>query len=102
MVAVLDSLLKAGDGAQFYGVLANVPEKMMEESDTAKVKRYVMELFEYLTAHQEQIVALADKSADAVTKEELPKLVHFFTDLDQLQAFYGLSQSGASSVGTME
>lgn len=90
-VDMLDSLLQAGDGAQFYAVLANVPEKLMDESDSMKVQTYVSELHEFLTTHQEPIAAMAGRADDPVTKEELPKLVAFFSDSEQLQAFYGVS-----------
>ena len=93
MVSILDSLLRAGDAAQFYGVLANVPEKMMEVADTAQIRDYLVELYEYLTAHQAEIDALVENSSDTVTKQELPGLVKFFSDIDQLLAFYGLRQT---------
>ena len=92
MVSVLDSLLKVGDGAQFYGILANVPEKMMEENDTAKVRLYVTDLQKYLTAHQDEIAALIQNTSDPVAKEELPGLVSFFSDINMLQSVYGFGQ----------
>ena len=92
MVAVLDSLLKAGDGAQFYGVLANVPEKMMDETDTAKVQMYVMQLQEFITENQQQIDALIQNTSDPVAKTELPGLVTFFSDIDKLRSVFGFGQ----------
>jgi len=89
MVSALDSLLKAGDGAQFYALLANVPEKMMEETDTAKICQYVTELQTYLSTHQEEIAALVSNTTDPIAKEELPNMVSFFSDINQLQTFYG-------------
>ena len=92
MVGVLDSLLKKGDGAHFYGILANVPEKMMEETDTAKVHQYVKDLQEFLTGHQDEIAALIQNTSDPVAKEELPGLVSFFSDTDMLQSVFGFGQ----------
>ena len=92
MVDVLDSLLKKGDGARFYGILANVPEKMMEETDTAKVLQYVTDLREFLTGHQEEIASLIQNTSDPVAKEELPGLVSFFSDIDMLQSVFGFGQ----------
>lgn len=92
MVSVLDSLLKKGDGARFYGILANVPEKMMEETDTAKVYQYVRDLHEFITGHQEAIATLIQNTSDPVAKEELPGLVSFFSDIDMLQSVFGFGQ----------
>ena len=72
MVLVLDSLLKAGNGAQFYAILANVPEKMMEVTDTTQAREYLIELQEYLSSHQEQIDNLVQNTSDAIAKTELP------------------------------
>ena len=92
MVDVLDSLLKKGDGARFYGILANVPEKMMEETDTAKVLQYVTDLREFLTGHQEEIASLIQNTSDPIAKEELPGLVSFFSYIDMLQSVFGFGQ----------
>lgn len=89
MVVTLDSLLKAGDGAQFYAILANVAEKMMEVTDTAQAAAYLMELQSYLTTNQEQIETLIKNTSDAVAKQEMPGLVSFFSDIDMLQSVYG-------------
>jgi hypothetical protein len=95
MVMILDSLLTAGDAAQFYGILANVPEKMTEVTDTALAREYLIELQEYLFGHQEQIDALVQNTSDEIAKQELPGLVTFFSDIDQLMAFYHLEQPAA-------
>ena len=92
MVTILDSLLKVGNGAQFYAILANVPEKMMEVTDTAKSREYLMDLQEYLSGHREQIDALIQNTSDAIAKQELPGLVTFFSDLNMLQSVYGFIQ----------
>ena len=89
MVVTLDSLLKVGDGAQFYAILANVAEKMMEVTDTAQAAAYLMELQSYLTTNQEQIETLIKNTSDAVAKQEMPGLVSFFSDIDMLQSVYG-------------
>ena len=89
MVVTLDSLLKAGDGAQFYAILANVAEKMMEVTDTAHAAAYLMELQSYFTTNQEQIETLIKNTSDAVAKQEMPGLVSFFSDIDMLQSVYG-------------
>ena len=93
MVTRLDSLLQVGDGAQFYAILASVSEKMMEVEDTVQARQYLAELHEFLTSHQEQIDALAKSTTDAVASQELPGLVSFFSDIDQLLVFYNLDQS---------
>lgn len=95
MVSQLDSLLGTGDGAQFYALLANVPEKLMAVEDTALTRQYLIELQEYLTSHREQIDALVKNTTDAVASQELPGLVGFFSDIDQLLAFYNLNQPNA-------
>ena len=95
MVSSLDSLLKAGDGAKIYAILANVSEKMMEVTDTAKAREYLMELNIFISAHQEELTALAKSSSDAVTKQELPGLVTFFSDINMLQTVYGFVQPAA-------
>lgn len=102
MVSVLDSLLKAGNGAQFYAILANVPEKMMEVTDTAEARGYLIELQEYLSSHQEQIDALVQNTSDAIAKAELPGLVTFFSDIDMLQSVYGFVQPSVDMAATNE
>ncbi len=102
MVVTLDSLLKAGDGAQFYAILANVAEKMMEVTDTAQAAAYLMELQSYLTTNQEQIETLIKNTSDAVAKQEMPGLVSFFSDIDMLQSVYGFVQPSVDMAATNE
>ena len=89
MVSTLESLLKAGDGAQFYAVLANVPEKMMELTDSVQARQYLTTLCEFMSSHQEQINALVSNTSDALAAQELPGLVQFFSDPEKLQTFIG-------------
>jgi len=86
-VNVLDSLLKAGNGEQFYAILANVPEIMMEASDTTELQNYGMVLHHFFVAHQDEIDRLVASSSDPLVQEVLPGLVSSFSNDSTLQTF---------------
>ena len=96
MVRDLDSLLKAGNGAQLCAKLSNGMEKMSWATDTALVREYGMTLHEYVTSHKDEITALVPNISNPEAKRELPGLVTFFSDIDKLQDFINMLPAFAS------
>lgn len=101
LVATLDSLLKAGDGAQFYAVLANVPEKMMEVTDSTQARQYLKDLSSFLSTHQQEVADLIGKTGDALAAQDLSGLVQFFSDSDQVMTYFHLGGAEGDVVGNV-
>ena len=89
MVRELDSLLKAGNGEQFYAKLVNGMEKMNWATDTDSVRDYGMILHGYVTNHRDEIIALVPNISNPDAKRDLPGFVDLFCDLNMLQSVYG-------------